>query len=231
MNRWLIGEYQQDSPSEDSRWTFESVTVNNRSLSSFIDGLRSPQIQLEVRRSHPRSLHEAFECALQELGVVLEQLRASGGGRAAIKTLGTSEGETVVNALDSGKRGRGRGRGGRGRSGFRSRGRPSFRINSLSTPGGGGKCWNCKEVGHLSSECTKPRVNDTSCWNCGRAGHLQHECKSPGRGRGRGNRRGRASFGRSRKPANGQVREIKTEVAGAESSKAPSTETTSSPKN
>ena len=35
-------------------------------------------------------------------------------------------------------------------------------------------CWNCQEVGHMSRECRKPRIQ--KCFQCGKEGHQFREC-------------------------------------------------------
>ena len=84
-------------------------------VDKFIDGLRVYTIQLEVRRAQPRNLEDAYETAVQELGVMLEQHRATGGGPrgGSIKTVAATT-EVVDPAIGAmgqspGRRGRGRG--------------------------------------------------------------------------------------------------------------------------
>ena len=39
------------------------------------------------------------------------------------------------------------------------------------------KCFNCGELGHFSSACTKPRRQ--GCFACGQAGHFARDCTRP----------------------------------------------------
>ena len=43
---------------------------------------------------------------------------------------------------------------------------------------GYGKCFNCGELGHVSSSCTKPRAAEgtRSCFICGKSGHVRRDC-------------------------------------------------------
>lgn len=52
------------------------------------------------------------------------------------------------------------------------------------------RCYNCNEVGHLSTNCTKPKVY--TCFTCGQPGHIAKSCKSenkPGQQQRQGNAR------------------------------------------
>ena len=46
--------------------------------------------------------------------------------------------------------------------------RPPLRNNN--------SCWNCKEIGHRSSECK--REKKITCYACGETGHVRRECKT-----------------------------------------------------
>ena len=177
-------------------------------MEKFIDGLRQTQVQLEVRRAQPQTLDEAYQAAVQEYGVLLEQTRAAkavnGGSVKAVGGTGEATDATVTTLTQTGNsRGQRRGRSSRGRGrGARSRSNVRF----MPTPGA---CFNCNEIGHQSSECTKP-PQDKRCWNCGKTGHLRSECRTRDRGRGRGGRGG-GSRGRGYSRGGrggGQVRKV-----------------------
>jgi cellular nucleic acid-binding protein len=77
-----------------------------------------------------------------------------------------------------GRGGRGRGRGGRGGRG------PSDDSSKI--------CYQCGQAGHLSRDCTNPRLEGDDresinraraqyrrCFNCGKMGHLSADCTRP----------------------------------------------------
>ena len=195
------------------RKQFDKFTESRRYLTisfqieKFIDGIKWPQVQLEVRRAQPRTLDEAYQVAVQEHGVLLEQNRAlEAMNRGSVKTVGALEDNTdpaVATLSQNSRTPRGRGRGGR------SRGRGARSRSNVRTVPGPGSCFNCGEEGHQVAECQKP-PQEKRCWNCNRAGHLRSECRSRSRGRARGGRggssRGRGNFRGGRN--GGQVRKM-----------------------
>ncbi|XP_055913761.1 uncharacterized protein LOC129947273 [Eupeodes corollae] len=48
--------------------------------------------------------------------------------------------------------------------------KPLLRIESKV------KCYNCNEVGHISTKCPKPKRERGSCFRCGKKGHVISEC-------------------------------------------------------
>lgn len=63
------------------------------------------------------------------------------------------------------------------------------------------KCFNCNELGHLATNCPKPR--GTICYNCGQQGHLSRDCTQPRRNQ---NRQPAQRQAQGQQPAGGQPR-------------------------
>lgn len=61
------------------------------------------------------------------------------------------------------------------RNNWNNNARPSVTSARPSVESHGPKCWNCKEVGHTSHQCSKPKL---TCANCQRIGHAAADCRS-----------------------------------------------------
>lgn len=70
------------------------------------------------------------------------------------------------------------------------------------------RCYNCNELGHVSTNCPKPRGN--TCFTCGQPGHMARTCTQPRRvqnvAQGNQNRQPAQRQAQGQQPAGGQPR-------------------------